>query len=133
MNAAQDSQPPTTPDRPASDDTPGNADPLLEAPAEAPADAPAPGVPDGLIQALRSLSQEVRLSLLIELARSGPVCVTELSSTQVREACTISRHLTNMTGAGLVRFRQQGQQRFYSLDRERLRTLLDELAGLLGL
>ncbi len=140
MNEPPHSLPPESPAREpagaapgdAPEATPGSTSGEAQTPPGPPTDGPAPGVPDELIQALRSLSQDVRLSLLIALARSGPVCVTELSATQVREACTISRHLTNMTEAGLVRFRQQGQQRFYSLDRARLRTLLDELGDLLG-
>lgn len=112
---------------------PTTDDPTAPAQPEPPTAEAASGPSDELLAALHALAQQVRLSLLVELGRREAICVSDLAATQPRDSATISRHLNTLGRAGLVRFQQRGQQRFYSLERDGLRRVLGELGELLGL
>ncbi len=63
---------------------------------------------------LKALAHPVRLFMLDELAR-GEKCVCELRDLVGSDISTVSKHLSLMKNAGLVKDRKQGLQVFYSL------------------
>lgn len=81
-----------------------------------------------LAQAFGAISHEVRqriLFLLQERERSVNELVREFELSQP----TISRHLAVLKRAGFVQDRRVGQQVFYALDEEGIRSCLTEFFG----
>lgn len=82
----------------------------------------------------KALSHRSRLKLLRLLAMNGEMSVSELANAMPREGSTVSRHLGALRMHGLVRARQQGQSRYYSLDsqgiQEVFRRFLQEELGI---
>lgn len=64
---------------------------------------------------LKSIAQPVRLALIDEL-RGGEVCVCDLSARIGADRSNVSRHLSVMLRAGIVRTRRVRQQIFYRLN-----------------
>lgn len=64
----------------------------------------------------KALAHRSRLRLLELLSEKEEMSVTELTEAMPREGSTISRHLTQLNLHGLVNVRQDGQNRFYSLN-----------------
>lgn len=67
-----------------------------------------------------ALGDETRLTLLLRLSKEGPRSITSLSdkSTVTRQA--ITKHLTVLSDAGLVRSHKQGRERIWELEPRRL-------------
>jgi DNA-binding transcriptional ArsR family regulator len=63
---------------------------------------------------IKAMAHPSRLMMLDALA-PGELCVCELQRLVGADVSTVSRHLTLMKSAGLVKMRKQGLQVFYSL------------------
>lgn len=74
----------------------------------------------------KALAHRSRLYLLELLSENDEMSVTELTAAVPREGSTISRHLAQLYLHGLVNVRQDGQNRFYSLNPS---GILDTLEG----
>jgi DNA-binding transcriptional ArsR family regulator len=109
--------------------------------------AEAPDVPEapdaGLVQALRALSNPVRLQLLMWLREPGRhfpledaiadpaevgVCVSHIQAKVGLAQSTVSAYLADLQHAGLVRATRVGKWTHYKRDEQRIA----ELVGLLG-
>ncbi len=85
-------------------------------------------------QLLRALADSNRLRILAVL-RSGELCVCQMMAVLGLSQSTVSKHLSVLKEAGLVREEQRGKRTFYSLPEEypspRMRsivqTVLEEL------
>jgi len=78
------------------------------------------------VNLFKALSHRSRLSLLELLAQYEEMSVTELTDAMPREGSTISRHLTQLNLHGLVDVRQDGQNRYYSLNLKEIREKLED-------
>lgn len=77
----------------------------------------------------RALGDPNRLALLVRLAASpGPLTVTELTDCCGVHLSGVSRHLSLMRAAGLVRAERRGRTVLYSLDADTLTARLRGLA-----
>ncbi|MBU0984524.1 MAG: metalloregulator ArsR/SmtB family transcription factor [candidate division Zixibacteria bacterium] len=63
---------------------------------------------------LRALAHPTRLFIIEELSR-GERCVSDLTRMIGADTSTVSRHLSTLKQAGLVRDRRQGLQIWYNL------------------
>ena len=68
----------------------------------------------------KMLSARSRVRILQVLAERGEISVDELSSQLSISPTTVSRHLQLLRIHGLVTVRQEAQNRFYSLSREKI-------------
>ena len=68
----------------------------------------------------KMLSARSRVRILQVLAERGETSVDELSSPLSISPTTVSRHLQLLRIHGLVTVRQEAQNRFYSLSREKI-------------
>lgn len=78
-----------------------------------------------------ALGDATRLRLLGRLSTDGPLSITRLSEGTGVTRQAITRHLTALGDAGLVRDSKQGRERVYALDVKRLevaRRYLDEIS-----
>jgi DNA-binding transcriptional ArsR family regulator len=77
----------------------------------------------------RALADPTRLTVVQRLACArGPVTVTEVAGCCGVHLSGVSRHLTALRRAGLVRLQRDGRKARYELDREALTGLLRGLA-----
>ena len=87
-----------------------------------------------LAEIFKALSDESRLRIINLLLHSGELCVCDIQSALGCTQTKISRHLSYLKRAGLVKDRRQGLWMIYSIakpaDRE-LRSTMESLAGLL--
>lgn len=81
------------------------------------------------LAAFAALSQEVRLDVLRRLVRAGPVGLAAgaLADAAGVAAPTMSFHLKELLGAGLVRSRKDGRSIYYAADYGGIRSLIDFL------
>ncbi len=82
-----------------------------------------------VVRALGALAQESRLAVYRELVQSGP---EGLAAGEIRErvgipAPTLSFHLSQLTGAGLLTSRRDGRSLIYAVDFAAMQGLLDFL------
>ena len=63
----------------------------------------------------RALGDPIRLRIAVILARSGETCVCHIAGALEEPDFKISRHLTVLRAAGLVRARREGTWMHYSL------------------
>ena len=75
--------------------------------------------------ALKALADVNRLAILQELAHTGGLSVLDLSDRLMLSQPLTSWHLHILKRAGLVKPTNQGRQRIYRLDRERLKDYRD--------
>jgi ArsR family transcriptional regulator, cadmium/lead-responsive transcriptional repressor len=88
----------------------------------------------GLIPAavlFRSLGDPVRLAIIQRLA-SGEGRVVDLTAVLGLAQSTVSKHLACLRDCGLVDYRAEGRQSFYSVTRPELLDLLRSAEGLLA-
>jgi DNA-binding transcriptional ArsR family regulator len=79
-----------------------------------------------------ALADATRLSLLGRLSSDGPLSITRLSEGTGVTRQAITRHLTTLGDAGLVRHARRGRERVWELDRKRLekaQRYLDQVAA----
>lgn len=79
-----------------------------------------------------ALGDTTRLGLLRRLSAEGPLSITRLSEGTGVTRQAITRHLSSLGRAGLVRHARQGRERVFALDLKRLeyaRRYLDQIAA----
>lgn len=79
-----------------------------------------------------ALADATRLTLLGRLSSAGPLSITRLSEGTGVTRQAITRHLTTLGDAGLVRNARRGRERVWELDRKRLekaQRYLDQVAA----
>lgn len=92
-----------------------------------------PGEP-GVLEAValfRSLADETRLRIVQRLA-AGEARVVDLTTELGLAQSTVSKHLACLRDCGLIDYRAQGRQSFYSLTRPELMELLRAAEGVLA-
>lgn len=67
-----------------------------------------------------ALGDGTRLELLCRLGEDGPLSITRLSSRSEVTRQAITKHLSVLSAAGLVRSSRQGRERVWELEPERL-------------
>ncbi|TDD18727.1 ArsR/SmtB family transcription factor [Nonomuraea diastatica] len=78
-----------------------------------------------------SLADETRLRIVARLAR-GEARVVDLTAELGLAQSTVSKHLACLRGCGLIDYRAEGRQSFYSLTRPELMDLLASAEQLLA-
>lgn len=73
---------------------------------------------------LRSLANEIRLQVVMELALEGEMSVSELQERTQSEQSLLSHHLTDMRAKGILSCRRSGKNRFYSIKDKRIVNVL---------
>lgn len=73
---------------------------------------------------LKALGDPIRLEIL-ELLRDGEKCVCEITSHLGTLQPLISRHLTILKRYGLVKYRKDGNRRYYSITDPRVFQIID--------
>ena len=74
---------------------------------------------DNLIRILKAISDESRLRILNLIVNADEICVCDLESTLGFSQTKVSRHLTALKNANLVRDRRQGLWILYSFTGDR--------------
>lgn len=77
-----------------------------------------------------ALGDDTRLALVERLCMGGPSSITRLTTGSAVTRQAITKHLHILADAGLVHDRQQGRERIWALDTDRLdeaRRCLDEI------
>jgi ArsR family transcriptional regulator len=64
---------------------------------------------------IKALAHPARLLIVDELAEHGERCVCELTDLVGSDMSTVSRHLAQLKGAGLVEDQKRGKMIFYRL------------------
>ena len=80
----------------------------------------------------KALGDPVRWSIIQQITAAGELACVTLEDTLPVAKPTISYHLRILHQAGLIDVRKSGRNRYYSVRREALRTLLDELRELMS-
>jgi DNA-binding transcriptional ArsR family regulator len=78
-----------------------------------------------------ALGDATRLALVARLSASGPRSIAHLTAGTAVTRQAITKHLTVLAGAGLVRDRRRGRERIWELDPDQLveaRACLDEIS-----
>lgn len=65
-------------------------------------------------EVIQALAHPIRLAI-VDLLRSGEVCVCDIAAAIGAERSNVSRHLAVMSRGGIVRTRREGLKVFYSL------------------
>ena len=78
-----------------------------------------------------ALADPVRRSLLAELA-DEPCRVVDLAASRPISRPAVSKHLRLLLEAGAVNVRDEGRERYYSLDRSALDAVSSYVEGLVG-
>ncbi|MFQ5793989.1 MAG: ArsR/SmtB family transcription factor [Candidatus Bipolaricaulia bacterium] len=74
----------------------------------------------------KSLAHRSRLKLLKLLADNEEMSVTDLTQLMDIEQSSVSRHLNILRRQGIVKVRVDGQMRYYSLNLDKIREILDK-------
>jgi len=85
-----------------------------------------------LAQVFKLLSDETRLRILIHLAQSGELHVTDICTKLGQSQPAVSHHLALLRVSGLIEARREGKHNFYSVRAEHFGELLIELFGSAG-
>jgi DNA-binding transcriptional ArsR family regulator len=78
----------------------------------------------------KALGDPVRWSIVQQIAAAGELACVTLEDTLPVSKPTISYHLKILHQAGLIDVRKSGRNRYYSVRRDALRKLLDDLREL---
>lgn len=86
---------------------------------------------EALAATLKVLADPVRLRLISILAAAptGEVCACDLPSALGRSQSTVSHHLTQLVGAGIIAREQRGKWAWFRLNPTRLTEIAAALAG----
>jgi DNA-binding transcriptional ArsR family regulator len=79
-----------------------------------------------------ALGDVTRLQLISRLCSSGPLSITRLSAGAPVTRQAITKHLTALANAGIVRHSRHGRERFFELEPTRLasaRSYLDQVSA----
>lgn len=80
-----------------------------------------------LVQIFKLLADETRLKILFMLLRAGELHVSALCDRLEQSQPAVSHHLALLRVAGLISARRDGKHNFYSVERGRFHTIVDEL------
>lgn len=69
---------------------------------------------DGFVNVLKALSDQGRVRIVMALAGAGELCVCQVVELLGLAPSTVSKHLSILKQAGLVRSRKKGRWVFYS-------------------
>lgn len=83
---------------------------------------------EGVVRFLTAAGEPARLEIVIMLAKAGRMNVGQISSRFELSRPAISHHLKVLKTAGLLTSKKEGQEVFYSLDREAVAAELRSLA-----
>ena len=82
------------------------------------------------IEIFKALSDPIRWNIVVQMASVDELACVTLEDTLPVSKPTISYHTKILYQAGLINVRKSGRNYFYSLRRDVLRTLLDDLCEL---
>lgn len=85
-----------------------------------------------LSQVFKLLSDETRLRILLYLAQSGELHVTDLCGKLGQSQPAVSHHLALLRVSGLIEARREGKHNFYSVRSEYFGELLGDLLSATG-
>lgn len=85
-----------------------------------------------LAQVFKLLSDETRLRILLFLAQSGELHVTDLCTRLGQSQPAVSHHLALLRVSGLIESRREGKHNFYSVRVEQFGDLLADLLNATG-
>jgi ArsR family transcriptional regulator len=85
-----------------------------------------------LAQVFKLMSDETRLRILLYLAQSGELHVTDLCNRLGQSQPAVSHHLALLRVSGLIESRREGKHNFYSVRTEHFGQLLKLLLGATG-
>jgi len=85
-----------------------------------------------LSQVFKLLSDETRLRILLYLAQSGELHVTDLCGKLGQSQPAVSHHLALLRVSGLIEARREGKHNFYSVRAEYFGELLGDLLSATG-
>ena len=75
---------------------------------------------------LKALADPIRLDM-IELFRGGELCVCDIVPCLKITQPLVSRHLKILKERGIIKFRKEGNKRYYSITDSRIYEILDAL------
>ncbi len=85
-----------------------------------------------LAQVFKLLSDETRLRILVYLAQSGELHVTDLCTKLGQSQPAVSHHLALLRVSGLIESRREGKHNFYSVRTDFFGEMLVELLSATG-
>lgn len=85
-----------------------------------------------LAQVFKLLSDETRLRILLYLAQSGELHVTDLCNKLGQSQPAVSHHLALLRVSGLIESRREGKHNFYSVRADHFGELLVSILGSTG-
>jgi ArsR family transcriptional regulator len=85
-----------------------------------------------LAQVFKLMSDETRLRILLYLAQSGELHVTDLCNRLGQSQPAVSHHLALLRVSGLIESRREGKHNFYSVRRDYFGELLVDLFSATG-
>ncbi len=85
-----------------------------------------------LAQVFKLMSDETRLRILLYLAQSGELHVTDLCNRLGQSQPAVSHHLALLRVSGLIESRREGKHNYYSVRAEHFGHLLKELLSAAG-
>ena len=80
-----------------------------------------------LAQVFKLMSDETRLRILLYLARSGELHVTDLCNRLGQSQPAVSHHLALLRVSGLIEARREGKHNYYSVRADQFGELLSQL------
>ncbi|WP_409332876.1 ArsR/SmtB family transcription factor [Trujillonella humicola] len=86
--------------------------------------------PVAATEVFKALGDPIRWSIVQQMAQQEELACSVLEDTLPVSKPTISYHTKILTQAGLIEVRKRGRNYFYSLRREVLRSLMDEMWNL---
>src|SRR3954463_571068 len=85
-----------------------------------------------LAQVFKLLSDETRMRILLYLAQSGELHVTDLCTRLAQSQPAVSHHLALLRVSGLIESRREGKHNFYSVRTDYFGELLGDLLSATG-
>lgn len=76
---------------------------------------------------LKAMAHPVRLCILRQLANEPTSCVSNLSCCMNASQSSVSQHLAKLREMGLVKYHREGNMLYYSVDNDKIRSLIDIL------
>ncbi|HZG75543.1 MAG TPA: metalloregulator ArsR/SmtB family transcription factor [Paenibacillus sp.] len=84
---------------------------------------------EGMAGLFKMIADETRLKVVYALCQEEELCVCDVANVTGASLATASHHLRALNKQGLVSFRKEGKLAFYTLSDDRVRRLLETVAG----
>lgn len=79
----------------------------------------------------KALAHPTRLSILEQLIKGEPTCVSKIEEILQKKQANVSQHLSILKNAGIIDYEEKGKLRCYFLtDKEAIRNILESLIAL---